>query len=344
MQVPAVLALLWLAGTAWGETHYEALGVSRRATMDELKSSFRKLAKKLHPDKTGNDPAAQEAFIRVSEAHDVLTDPRKRRQYDQELDYGGYRSPAAQHFHQSFHQPPQRFTYRFQRGGRTFVFTQDDFGPPGRSGGGGAGAHPAGSKARLLGWLVLLQNMGLCVGLWYLVRWFTASSSPPTDDKAPTEDQARVRPDDRPKTSPSPSPPPPSRHEHPVVRRCCPHLKPFAADTLRKRGWRTCVCSPSTPDEASAWAPFDELAAKFTRDRIQFTYVSTPDWQRFFTSEFGSQRPPLLVAFTSSGTKGAALLDDGGPDADLPARLQGWVERLLDGQEPVRVLGADLPP
>lgn len=62
--------------------YYEALGISRTATQKEVQSAFRKLARKLHPDVNPGDKEAERRFKEVSEAHDVLSDPEKRRMYD----------------------------------------------------------------------------------------------------------------------------------------------------------------------------------------------------------------------------------------------------------------------
>src|SRR5262245_682735 len=62
--------------------YYEVLGVSRSATQKEIQSAFRKLARKLHPDVNPGDSAAEQRFKEVSEAHDVLSDPEKRKFYD----------------------------------------------------------------------------------------------------------------------------------------------------------------------------------------------------------------------------------------------------------------------
>ena len=63
--------------------YYEVLGVGRTATEDELKKAYRKLAKKYHPDTNPGDKEAEAKFKEASEAYAILSDPDKRRQYDQ---------------------------------------------------------------------------------------------------------------------------------------------------------------------------------------------------------------------------------------------------------------------
>ena len=63
--------------------YYEILGTSRTATADEIKKAYRKLAMQYHPDRNANNPAATEKFKELSEAYEVLSDEKKRQQYDQ---------------------------------------------------------------------------------------------------------------------------------------------------------------------------------------------------------------------------------------------------------------------
>jgi curved DNA-binding protein len=63
--------------------YYKVLGVSKSATQDEIKKAFRKLAVKYHPDKTKGDKASEQKFKEVNEANEVLSDPDKRKKYDQ---------------------------------------------------------------------------------------------------------------------------------------------------------------------------------------------------------------------------------------------------------------------
>jgi molecular chaperone DnaJ len=63
--------------------YYSVLGVDRSASADEIKSSYRKIAFKYHPDRNPDDPEAEALFKEAAEAYEVLRDPQKRRMYDQ---------------------------------------------------------------------------------------------------------------------------------------------------------------------------------------------------------------------------------------------------------------------
>lgn len=63
--------------------YYEVLGVPKTATQDEIKNAFRKLARKHHPDLNQDDKDAKVKFQRINEANEVLSDPAKRKKYDQ---------------------------------------------------------------------------------------------------------------------------------------------------------------------------------------------------------------------------------------------------------------------
>ena len=77
---------------------YKILGVGKSASGDEIKKKYRSLARELHPDKTKGDTAMEEKFKAVSEAYDILSDGKKRAEYDQARDMferGGFRAPQG---------------------------------------------------------------------------------------------------------------------------------------------------------------------------------------------------------------------------------------------------------
>src|SRR5512135_3931690 len=75
--------------------YYGALGVKKSASTDDIRKAFRKLARKYHPDVNPGNKTAEEKFKALSEANDVLSDPKKRKIYDQLGFYSDNIDPAA---------------------------------------------------------------------------------------------------------------------------------------------------------------------------------------------------------------------------------------------------------
>src|ERR1700758_191340 len=74
---------------------YELLGVKKSASAEDIRKAFRKLARKYHPDVNPGDKSAEEKFKAISEANDVLSDPKKRKIYDQVGFYSDNIDPAT---------------------------------------------------------------------------------------------------------------------------------------------------------------------------------------------------------------------------------------------------------
>ncbi len=122
--------------------YYKVLGIDKSATANDIKKAYRKLARKLHPDLNPNDKAAQEKFQKINEANEVLSDPEKRKKYDQY----GKDWQHADAFEQARQQQRSQSSYG---GGRTYTgggqgfdesqfsdFFESMFGGGGFSGGG----------------------------------------------------------------------------------------------------------------------------------------------------------------------------------------------------------------
>src|SRR3954466_7620280 len=81
--------------TTQQKDYYGILGVKKNASADDIRKAFRKLARKYHPDVNPNNKQAEEKFKELSEANDVLSDPKKRKIYDQVGFYSDNIDPAT---------------------------------------------------------------------------------------------------------------------------------------------------------------------------------------------------------------------------------------------------------
>src|SRR5437773_6060087 len=66
------------------QDYYDTLKIDRKASQDDIRKSYRRLARKYHPDLNPGDKAAEDRFKKLQEAYDVLSDPKKRQMYDQQ--------------------------------------------------------------------------------------------------------------------------------------------------------------------------------------------------------------------------------------------------------------------
>ena len=156
------------------QDYYEALGVPRGASSDDIRKSYRKLARKFHPDLNPGDKAAEERFRKVQEAYDVLNEPKKKQMYDQYGFYsdnvpppgpgaGGQAPPNMDFngfdFSEFARQSADRRTSERESGGFSDIFSQFF-----RGGGGGAQeTEPVAERGADL-------EYGLNIGFWQAIR------------------------------------------------------------------------------------------------------------------------------------------------------------------------------
>ncbi len=107
------------------ESLYQTLGVAKEASADAIRSSYRKLARKHHPDVNPGDTKAEEAFKKISAAYEVLSDDKKRAAYDEFGDEslkGGFDPDKAREYAKWQHTRQQQRSSNFQQGPIEFDF------------------------------------------------------------------------------------------------------------------------------------------------------------------------------------------------------------------------------
>jgi molecular chaperone DnaJ len=124
--------------------YYGTLGIKKTASADDIRKAFRKLARKYHPDVNPGDKKAEEKFKEISEANDVLSEPKKRKIYDQVGFYSDNIDPATAEAYARGGGSASHGGGQQPRGGQGVPFDFDGFDFSGFQGGGRRGAEPEG--------------------------------------------------------------------------------------------------------------------------------------------------------------------------------------------------------
>jgi molecular chaperone DnaJ len=109
-----------------GKDYYSILGVSRSATDKDIKATYRRLARQYHPDVNPGNKAAEQRFKEINQAYEVLSDPEKRKKYDQ---YGEQWQYADQYAEAARQQQQSSGGFRYAQqpgGGQTYSFEEGD--------------------------------------------------------------------------------------------------------------------------------------------------------------------------------------------------------------------------
>ena len=168
--------------------YYKILGVGKNATDDEIKKAYRKLARKYHPDRNPGDKPAEERFKEISQAHDVLSDPDKRKEYDRGGMFAGFGGAGGF--------DPSQFSGSFS-GGLGDIFS-NIFG--GATGTGQRGARPGGQRPPQARGHDLETEVSLSFD--QAVHGTQVSLSVPTSKPCPTCHGSGARPGTSPKVCP----------------------------------------------------------------------------------------------------------------------------------------------
>ncbi len=170
--------------------YYKILGVGKNATDEEIKKAYRKLARKYHPDRNPGDKQAEERFKEISQAHDVLSDSDKRKEYDRGGMFAGFGGGGATGF------DPSQFSGGFAGGVGDILSNLFQ----GGGSGAGRGRGPTGQRPPQARGRDLESEVSLSFD--QAVHGTQVSLSVPTSKPCPTCNGSGARPGTSPKVCP----------------------------------------------------------------------------------------------------------------------------------------------
>jgi curved DNA-binding protein CbpA len=299
--------LLWcsIGCVAFEGDPYKILGVKKTASQGEIKQAYRQKARETHPDK--NPDAPEDLFRDVASAHKLLSDPRARRNYDQEL---MFQHQHAQGGVNRGHR--QQRTFAFRQNGRTYLFTEDEMNS---RFGSSAQEEPHATSTSLTS---ILKHALLFFGVWFFLRSYSTSSN---EENASPDGSAKPA---QPKRENPVSTPVDVASVH------APHVFNYDPRFLKQRARRCVIFFPRHSENPLEWQVFEAIALHFITDRFSFVKIDlarNPQWSQFLRDEFPEEeRTPLACVFGSSGAKVSRLHSPCGTRARMnPSRISPFL-------------------
>mmetsp|Transcript_1689 Transcript_1689/g.1768 ORF Transcript_1689/g.1768 Transcript_1689/m.1768 type:complete len:353 (+) Transcript_1689:318-1376(+) len=333
-----IIVVSFASGVFSSRSPYEILGIKRNANAHDIKVAYRELAKQLHPDKNRDDPLANDKFIEVSNAYEILSDDNKRREYDHTAFHDHQQTARRnantnQHFHSHFH---NRFHEHFNSEETVYAYRGADGrvyysrGPSpthmgNRRGPQGFTFHfdmSSISGLPLFAWLMPILMLGSMVltccspiiFIWTISQFFRWIASP--SGRSPLRSVRRERsPEDVPHESRSDA---------------LPVYEPVTKSVYARRHLISIIAI--TPD---AELPLVNMRKKFLKDPLTFcrlrVYPSVDRADKPSEEVSPSPSPSLspryeVIAVSKSGQKwtGFESLDS--------IELERWIERVVSGE------------
>eukprot|EP00753_Platysulcus_tardus_P000843 PLAT10745.1.p1 GENE.PLAT10745.1~~PLAT10745.1.p1 ORF type:complete len:358 (+),score=63.73 PLAT10745.1:110-1075(+) len=292
---------------------YRVLGVPRKASTQQIKHAYRKLARKWHPDRNSGKEAERK-IIDLNRAYDVLKDPTRRRNYDLASSPG---QRGARHY------GPRNYRYS------QYAWQQ-------------AYAEQAANTERMAWQVTPLLILAVAALFWLRNRGEDGENHHHRRRRQEQQQQQQQRGSSPPPAAPTPATPSPLTE---LARAHAPALVPLTKSLWEMQGRRRMIVlfilTPSAAEHADSlpWAAMAQTARRFKTDPLRFAYLDADcrdgyhEWLQWMQAALPAtqrdRRPAAAVLLLSRKLDKAMLF--AGPAGDSTG-VAAWLERVLGGQ------------